>query len=479
MYNASVIHVQGVKQCIIQDTEFLGNTGSSLIAEWSTILLIGNVTFSDNIAHSGAALLLDYPKPLQLSFLNLDSSAKVVIANNTALYYGGGIAVNPVCEYGQQCFFHAPYWKDGTCSVSMEGNLALGAGNSMYGPSVENCEPKVTSSSTGNTDFQTLFRIAVGLSANEVVLFKAYSICFCIGDSITNKVQYTQQVKRDVRPGQEIKVLALVCSQPLTETIQNYFIRASLAGPGQLGPMQDLQEVKRPCENLTYSVKAETNVQVMLSYQPISSNQTSFINLTILPCPPGFTLDADLKCDCTEYLLSKIPQVKCNITSNTIHTLGNVWVGIHSSGRLIAHTHYPLDYCIAESHYIDLQEQDQQCTFNRSGILCGRCKADFGLTLGNMRCKDNCLNYYLFLIVPFALAGVLLVFLLLKCKLTVSVGTINALIFYANIIHFNRTAFFPQRKTTFITRFILIFLAWLNLDLGIETLLLQRHDSLH
>lgn len=41
---------------------------------------------------------------------------------------------------------------------------------------------------------------------------------------------------------------------------------------------------------------------------------------------------------------------------------------------------------------------------------------------------------YLFLLIAFGLAGMALVFLLLKLNLTVAKGKLNALIFYANII---------------------------------------------
>ena len=56
--------------------------------------------------------------------------------------------------------------------------------------------------------------------------------------------------------------------------------------------------------------------------------------------------------------------------------------------------------------------------------------------------------------------------MLMVLNLTVSTGTINGLIFYANIVRANTATFFPgQVANTFFSWFI----AWLNLDLGIET----------
>jgi len=50
-----------------------------------------------------------------------------------------------------------------------------------------------------------------------------------------------------------------------------------------------------------------------------------------------------------------------------------------------------------------------------------------------------------------------------------SQGTLNGLIFYANIVKANEFVFLPQRQTNPLT----VFIAWLNLDLGVETCLFQ------
>ena len=50
-------------------------------------------------------------------------------------------------------------------------------------------------------------------------------------------------------------------------------------------------------------------------------------------------------------------------------------------------------------------------------------------------------NKNLALLVPFALMGVALVFLLFVCKLTVATGTLSGLVFYANTVGDNRTIF--------------------------------------
>ena len=92
-------------------------------------------------------------------------------------------------------------------------------------------------------------------------------------------------------------------------------------------------------------------------------------------------------------------------------------------------------------------------------------------TLGTSRCKQ-CLNLSLLLLIPFALMGVALVFLLLVCKLTVATGTLSGLVFYANIVGVNRTLFLPEESPA-----LSVFIAWINLDFGIEACFYDGMDA--
>ena len=57
---------------------------------------------------------------------------------------------------------------------------------------------------------------------------------------------------------------------------------------------------------------------------------------------------------------------------------------------------------------------------------------------------------------------------------TVSSGTINGLIFYANIVRANHAIFSPHHTSN---SFLSIFIAWLNLDLGIEVCFYHKFDA--
>jgi len=113
-----------------------------------------------------------------------------------------------------------------------------------------------------------------------------------------------------------------------------------------------------------------------------------------------------------------------------------------------------------------------QCENGRSGLLCGKCKSGLSLTLGSSKCTQ-CSNLHMLLLIPLALAGIALVLLLLICKFTVAAGTINGLVFYSNIVTVNRAIFFPPKQTNILT----VFIAWLYLDLGIETCFFDGMDA--
>ena len=161
-----------------------------------------------------------------------------------------------------------------------------------------------------------------------------------------------------------------------------------------------------------------------------------------------------------------------------IHRPSPVWmkaVSIPSTAgiEIIIHKQCPFDYCKSSDLELNLKESDKQCDFNRSGTLCGGCQSHFSQVLGSSRCL-KCSNIWLLLIIPLAFAGILLVGSLVATNLTVSVGTTDGLILYANIVQPNKAIFFPGKSSS---SFLSVFIAWLNLDLGIETCFYSGLDA--
>ena len=112
-----------------------------------------------------------------------------------------------------------------------------------------------------------------------------------------------------------------------------------------------------------------------------------------------------------------------------------------------------------------------QCQYKRSGTLCGHCQEDLSTVFGSSHCK-KCSSLYLFIVVPIAIAGVLMVVALFVFNITVNSGSFNTFIFYVNMISINYSSFCPNSNS-----FDCTILSLFNLDLGIETCFYNGMDD--
>ena len=213
------------------------------------------------------------------------------------------------------------------------------------------------------------------------------------------------------------------------------------------------------------------------------------ISVTLLPCPLGFNLTGDPPvCQCKRFLQDITRH--CTILNGTglIYRNGTIWVSYFASettetDSVLVQEHCTNDYCIADDLGVDLYNPDTQCAFNHSGILCGGCQPGLSLALGSSQCLP-CTNYgHIALLLVFIVAGIALVLFIKVLDLTVSRGTIYGLIFYANVIWLHRLIFFPSghqhvdRRLQQFFEVLKVFIAWLNLDLGIETCFIRGLDA--
>ena len=210
-----------------------------------------------------------------------------------------------------------------------------------------------------------------------------------------------------------------------------------------------------------------------------------FINVTLLPgCPPGLTLTHDhTTCSCYSVLAND--GFHCIIQNKTAFLKWNnsMWVNItfseNRSTGIIYNRFCPLHYCWSGHKTINIgDDPSKQCASNRAGILCGACMENFSLAIGSSRCIECPNGHNVALLLAFAAAGVFLVLFILVVNLTVTQGLINGLIFYANIVCAYKIILFPfeiQEDHWFV--FLQVFVAWLNLDFGIESCFFVRLDA--
>ena len=206
-------------------------------------------------------------------------------------------------------------------------------------------------------------------------------------------------------------------------------------------------------------------------------NTPVFINITLLPgCPPGLTLrENPTRCSCYSLLVSH--GFQCSIQNKTGYLRWNtaMWVNAtykdSQSNGIIYNPYCPLKYCKTGDKMLRIKEDsNKQCASNRAGILCGACMDSFSLAIGSSQCIKCHNSHNLSLFLVFAVVGIFLVFFILTLNLTVTQGHINGLIFYANIIWAYEVIVFPSAKAQDKRiYFFQVFVAWLNLDFGIET----------
>ena len=139
--------------------------------------------------------------------------------------------------------------------------------------------------------------------------------------------------------------------------------------------------------------------------------------------------------------------------------------------RGVVFTSCPHGYCLPDSINITSDDPDIQCVDNRTGVLCGQCSDGYSLTLGRQKCSE-CSNMYLLLLLPLAALGPVLVAVLFLLNLTVTDGSINGMIFYANVVAMSHSIRYSDTSSQLYT-----FIAWLNLDLGITTCFYDGMDA--
>ena len=243
----------------------------------------------------------------------------------------------------------------------------------------------------------------------------------------------------------------------------------------ELRRVQHFTMVNSSCTNVSYyllvpEITSQVAAHFKLYHQNPCNSLIEGLNLyiDIKPCPLGFQLSTEHQiCTCDKWFLNLTD--KCNIDNLSIERKRNTfWVSkqINDYGLIIHNGRCPFDFCKNENVEVPLNDPILQCASNRNGTLCGQCREQYSLALGTLHCLYCVNSSYVTLVIPFALAGIALVMIILLLHLTVDVGTLNGLIFYANIIHSNGEVYFQYTRE--ITNFDAIFIAWLNLDIRIQ-----------
>ena len=473
----------------VATTHFHNNSalyGGGIHGHRATLEISEVASFTENSATYGGGLSLASGSQCLLS-----SNSTVYLRGNHAEQYGGAIFVADepflYCTFSQQfwvldsreyCFFQPLVWPDPSVHFVLENNTAEEAGTALYGGMVDRCDiQKSTVAQPFHSDviFNKIFNITKRKNASRElgISSEPFRLCPCYyGHANCSQ----SEVTLTAYPGETFSVSLVAVGQ--RKGIVPSLIQSTIDGNGaSLGDLQYAQSTKNACTPLHYTVSSinhSVTLTLLADGPCLDLGDSLQVNVDLRSCPVGFQL-SEAHCIC-EQRLQKYTS-SCDINDLKIGVDGSVWVGLDkTTDGIILHPDCPFDYCKSHSVRFTLNETDFQCNYDRTGLLCGGCQPGLSLALGSSHCLQ-CSSAYLSLLVGFALAGIVLVILLLVCKLTVAVGTINGLIFYANIIAVNHAVFFPSGDTNVVLDILRVFIAWLNLDLGVETCFYDGMDA--
>ena len=440
--------------------------------------------FVNNSAANGGAMAL-----LSSKFELINGNSNLTFEKNSAKELGGAIYVDPD-QF--QCTLQAEdnyYLLDTHCLYDTNpstteqyfyfvNNLAQIAGDDIYGASLAWCNGSVVHTGPKNSSLSSIS----GAPSRVCRCDKNHKpLCHNISHNHFSLSFY---------PGEMITISVVVVGGDWGATPGTVYARfqqpytSSILKPSS----QYTQWINATqCDSLNYTVYSNQSVQLVLSalshsdlthFQTCDNNVTQeyyakscsfssplYINFKFLPCPPGFSLYGDPP-GCYCYTVLTDNGVNCNIfrSEATLSWNTSLWITM-SVNKIILSKHCPFDYC--KDTKVIKGISDDQCSFNRGGQLCGGCKENYSLAIGSSHCiyctNDNNVTLLIF----FAAAGFLLVFFIGVLNLTVTQGMINGLVFYANIVWTYQSVLFPNRIPSELI-FFKAFIAWLNLDFGIE-----------
>ena len=448
----AAIYAVFVTTLVIKNLSITNNDMVGLAVYHTAVVVNGTSVFHNNTGIDGGGLAM-YGN----SYLMLHKDSILNFTNNSAKHRGGAIFVDTQLAFAPCFFQYFDHTNPQLVKVTITGNKADTAGSVLFGGDISKCILFSSDQTYGSECFDKTFDYSTQ-TGPSVISSEPTDVCFC-DDNNTINCSLTQ-LMMTAYPGEEINISVVTVGQ------QNG------TAPGILQiQTHDNADTSADMELHNTSAMNCTTIALKPIYKAYKLNVFGIkwfklVNISLSSCPLGFEISNITKsCDC-EKLRHSTTTITCDTTTKMITRQGDIWIGNVSDCVIVRKT-CPFDYCNTAQVSFSLTDPDPQCALNRTGILCGRCRDGLSLALGSNNCIQCSQFSYLALIIPFAAAGFGLVALLMVLNLTVSIGTINGLIFYASIVKISESTgiFFQNGSIPVLSQFI----AWLNLDLGIET----------
>ena len=477
--------------------------GGAIASHFATLIFYNTIKFSCNTAcenggaifTSGANIIFKEHSLVGFTFNSAKNGGGMYLSTMTSLTFKEGVnfktSHNNASEYGgviyhkdfttttqcegellPLCFINFALYRETSGSININAtvesyNDSAGTdGSFLFGGLLDRCLMPVHNTFVIPSEAISRNFYIGGFDDVHGITSQPYQLCFCYCNGCTST-----SVK--IYPGQSF-IIQLRAIDQMNRSISTK-VNAKVQETAYLKLHQSSQKLPSDCFGLKYSLYSTASSEEVILYPDGPCQDTGLarvvVNLTLIPCPPGFKNTSE-QCICEKRLQTHCATctIKENITSiRRKRSHYHSWIkALYDSNAtyqgLITYYPCPKDYCMMGRVKVDLDNPDIQCANNRGGMVCGACATNYSLMLGSSRCGE-CSNAYLALLLPFAAAGIALVVFLFILRLTVATGMINSVILYANIVQAHKGILLPPNTFKVLT----IFIAWMNLDLGIET----------
>ena len=460
---------------------FTNNSGSVINAYNSIIYLSGHLTFFNNTTLKGAALKLQgYSKVFLMPGLKAQFESNTVIDSGSVIWSD----VEPVEDH--ICIFQIHKSPD---SISMTFTNNTGK-SIIHASPMYNCYMSHMDGEYNLSDiYHQIFNFTSNPSIYNHISSKPEHLYFCDKLNQVNLTCKHKQIQKKFYPGQTLSffvaaldganksVGALVLGLNETTHTTAYTI--------QLNESSTILMCHKISTEIVQTKERCTSHDTSLGYcihkrlfSLTESLEILELKLLVYPCPVGFMFDSNTGiCRRSSLLISQNKYIICNIsdTSITIPPDSNLWIGPLTPQQndtdrppLAVIGKCPVEFCKPYFKSWNVVTETR-CQPSRTGLFCSQCADNKSVVFGSHTCYE-CSNYWLFTIIGYALAGILLMYILFKLQLTLTHGTINSLIFFAKVANAALITILGmevyERHQAYFSKFNLIFLSTLNLNLG-------------
>ena len=470
---------------------FSYNVGTVILAIRSDITLEGHMVFHNNTGINGGAIML-----IGDSVIHLTQGLQANFTNNTALSSGGAIYTLDNTFSVTKCTFQVNLSNYNNISVLFDNNTATVAGKSVYASKLYNCY-------IGN-EYITSTKIYDHIFNNYTRDISTTPIKLTICDSDNSDISYTN----DTYPGQT-NTFSMAAIDAVGHHSYSIITIAAVKETNfgyihinwWFSERENTQVISETDHCTLINVTIHTNDHSTLPYRgKLIFTIPSIMDITVVdinlnPCPPGFNLSTG-SCICSNVFLSLNIDgytPNCSINTKTFNRptvtswAGSVQVNNKTTPIFLLALHCNFGYCnvgpnlgiflynSTEGKFVltskDLSHHSSLCVNNREGILCSKCSTvngiNYSVVFGSTECRQ-CSNWWLWTLVLYAVVGPLLIYLLFVLRLTLTNGTFNGIIFYAQAANVGILDMLSvyNGKVEVVRKISIVLLSVLNLGLG-------------